>query len=57
MKKRWYFHQANESEVTKILRKMKNKKSTGHDGISNEILKCCSPLLNVILQEPLIIVC
>ena len=38
-------HQTNESEVTKILRKMKNKKSTGHDGISNEILKCCSPII------------
>ena len=24
---------------------MKNKKSSGHDGISNEILKCCSPVI------------
>ena len=39
-------HQTNESEVTKILKKLKNKKSTGHDGISNDILKCCSPIID-----------
>ena len=38
-------HQTNESEVTKILRKLKNKKGTGHDGISKEILMCCSPII------------
>ena len=29
----------------------KNKKSSGHDGISNEILKCCSPVIEPILAE------
>ena len=38
-------HQTNESEVTEILKKLKNKKSTGHDGISNKIWKCCSPII------------
>ena len=32
-------------EITKIFRNIKNKKSTGHDGTSNEILKCCSPTI------------
>ena len=32
-------------EITKIVRNLKNKKSTGYDGISNEILKCCSPII------------
>ena len=32
-------------EITKIVGNLKNKKSTGYDGISNEILKCCSPIL------------
>ena len=35
----------NQHEISKILAKMKNKKSSGHDGISNEILKCCSPVI------------
>ena len=32
-------------EINKIFRNLKNKKSTGHDGISHEILKCCSPII------------
>ena len=32
-------------KITKIFRNLKNKKSAGHDGISNEILKCCSPII------------
>ena len=32
-------------EITKIIRNLKNKKSTAYDGISNEILKCCSPII------------
>ena len=32
-------------EITKIFRSLKNKKITGYDGISNEILKCCSPII------------
>ena len=37
--------QTDEVEIGKILNNLKNKKSTGHDGISNEILKCCSPII------------
>ena len=33
----------DEIEVHKMMKELKNRKSTGHDGISNEILKCCSP--------------
>ena len=36
----------NASEVTSIIKKMKNKKSCGEDGISNDILKCCSPIVD-----------
>ena len=38
-------HQTNASEVTKIIREMKCKKSYGEDGITNEIIKCCSPIV------------
>ena len=41
----------NEDEVSKVLRKLKNKKSAGHDGISNEILKCCSPIVEPFLVD------
>ena len=36
----------NASEVTSKIKKMKNKESCGEDGISNEILKCCSPIVD-----------
>ena len=39
----------NELEVSKIVGSLKNNSwefgSSGHDGISNEILKCCSPII------------
>ena len=35
----------NEQEIKKILENLKPKRSTGHDEISNEILKCCSPII------------
>ena len=35
----------NELEVSKVVGSLKNKKSRCHDGISNEILKCCSPII------------
>ena len=35
----------NELENSKIVAILKNKKSSGHDGISNEILKSCSPII------------
>ena len=34
-----------ELEIGKSTSKLKNKKSQGHDDISNEILKCCSPIV------------
>ena len=34
-----------EFEVSKKLRDTKNKKSTGEDGISDEMLNCCSPII------------
>ena len=43
--------QTDEVEIGKILNNLKNKKSTGHDGISNEILKCCSPIIEKYLCE------
>ena len=35
----------DELEIGKNVSNLKNKKSHGHDGISNEILKCCSPIV------------
>ena len=43
--------ETNEQEISKILCKMKNKKSAGYDGISNEILKCCSPIIECYLAK------
>ena len=37
------------NEVSKILKTLKNKYSTGPDGISNAILKCCSPIIETYL--------
>ena len=41
----------NSQEIARSLKHLKNKKSSGHDGISNEILKCCSPVIEPILAE------
>ena len=38
-------------EVRSIINKMKNKKSTDHDGISNEILKLCFPIIEPYLVD------
>ena len=35
----------DELEIGKIISNLKNKKRHGHDGISNEVLKCCSPIV------------
>ena len=35
----------NDLEVSKTVESLKNKKSSGHDDIRNEILKCCSPII------------
>ena len=47
--KTMFVHPTNENEIYEILHAMKRKKSSGHDGISNEILKCCSPILEPFL--------
>ena len=39
----------DEPEIGKIISNLKNKKSHGHDGIRNEILKCCSPIVETYL--------
>ena len=38
-------HQTNASEVTKIIREMNCNNNYGEDGITNEIIKCCSPIV------------
>ena len=43
----------NELEVSKIVGSLKNKKSSGLDGISNEILKSCSPIIEKYLVRSL----
>ena len=42
--KTMFLQPTDQWEVVKILKQMKNK-SYGLDGISNEILKCCSPVI------------
>ena len=44
-----FVHPTNEKESYEILHGMKNKKSSRHDEISNEILKCGSPILEPFL--------
>ena len=44
-KETMFVYPTDEFEVSKILKNMKNKKSTGEDGISNEMFKCCSPII------------
>ena len=43
--KTMFLQPTDQWEVAKILKQMKNKKSYGLDGISNELLKCCSPVI------------
>ena len=38
-------------DVYKLMKALKNKKHTGHDRISNEILKCCSPIIEKYLVK------
>ena len=38
-----FVYPTDEFEVSKIPKNEKNKKNTGEDGMSNEMLKCCSP--------------
>ena len=45
------FNNTTAEEITKILHNLKNKKSTGYDGISNEILKCCSPIIEPYIAD------
>ena len=43
--KTMFLQPTDQWEVAEILKQMKNKKSYGLDGISNEILKCCLPVI------------
>jgi hypothetical protein len=42
-----------ETEVIKIITSLKNKNSSGYDGISNKIIKCCANLIS----KPLTYIC
>ena len=44
---------ANETEVIKIIKLMRNRKSSGHDGIDNKILKCCPPVIDTVIAKVL----
>ena len=44
-------HPTDHLEVSKTIKQLKNKKSYGHDGISNEILKRCSPVIDSFLAD------
>ena len=58
--KAMFLQPTDQWEVAKVLKQMKNKKSYGLDGISNEILKCCPPVIepdiatafNKCIEEP-----
>ena len=39
-----FVYPTDEFEFSKLLQNMINKKSNGEDGISNDMLKCCSPI-------------
>ena len=39
----------NETVVSKIFKLMQNKKSGGHDGSRNEVLKSCSPVIDALI--------
>ena len=41
----------DKNEVAQIINALKNKKSVGHDGLSNEMLKHCSPVIEKYLSE------
>ena len=44
-----FVHPTNEKESYEILHGIKKQKSSRHDGISNEILNCGSPILEPFL--------
>ena len=54
-----FLTKTDEYEAHKLMKELKNEKSISHDGISNEILKCCSPItekylvkaFNICLEE------
>ena len=45
LEKTMVVHQTNVSEVPKVMHQMKYKKSYGEDGITNEKIKRCSPIV------------
>ena len=45
------FRIEGNGESSKIISELKTKKGTSHDGISNEIIKCRSPVIEPYLVE------
>ena len=43
--------QFKKTEVIKLIKLMRNKKSSGHDRNSNNILKCCSPANDTVIAK------
>ena len=41
-----YMSKTTSSEIIKLISKMDNKKSPGHDGFSSKFLKLCSPFIS-----------
>ena len=46
MSKTMFLQPTDQWEVAKFSKQMKNKKGDGLDGMSNEILKCCLPVID-----------
>ena len=44
-KKLFFFYPTDESEVSIVIEKLKNKTSDGHDGINNRTVKFCAPII------------
>lgn len=47
----FYLFKTNESEVEKLLEKIKSEKSPGYDELSPKFIKLCTPLLSPILTK------
>ena len=43
--KSFFFCPFDESEVSIVIEKLKNKTSDGHDGINNRMIKFCAPII------------
>ena len=49
--KRCIFRPADVNEIENIILALKNKKTCGHDGFSNEMIKLCSPVISPYLVQ------